>query len=96
MNYLGPYVYSYVDNQSDNALPLLLMQNLPQDGVIYGIESPLIAVYHQLDVTFDLGDNKVQIRIPIHLSSTSKESPISPAKYTISSKRSALLASPLL
>ncbi|KAG0745852.1 hypothetical protein G6F62_003090 [Rhizopus arrhizus] len=86
MNYLGPYVYSYVDNQSDNALPLLLMQNLPQDGVIYGIESPLIAVYHQLDVTFDLGDNKVQIRIPIHLSSTSKESPISPAKYTVESQ----------
>ncbi|KAI9265635.1 hypothetical protein BY458DRAFT_556698 [Sporodiniella umbellata] len=72
IKYLGPSVYNYVNNQAVDTsdLPLLIIQQLPPKNVIHGIESPLIAIYHQLDVTFDMGQEKAQTRIPIYMSST--------------------------
>ncbi|RCI03426.1 hypothetical protein CU098_008627 [Rhizopus stolonifer] len=84
IKYLGPSVVNYIDSQSNNTLPLLIMQKIPPTNITPGIESPLVAIYHQLDITFNLGDdNNSQTRVPIYISSTSKAFSDLPLKYDI-------------
>ncbi|RCH99657.1 hypothetical protein CU097_004857 [Rhizopus azygosporus] len=71
ITHLDPAMINYISTQSDNINDhsLLLKQKVPKIGIICGTESPLVAIYHQLDITFDLGNDKVQTRIPIYVSS---------------------------
>ncbi|KAI9269928.1 hypothetical protein BY458DRAFT_182492 [Sporodiniella umbellata] len=57
-NYIEPYP-SNIDIS-----PLLLIQNAPEI-MAFDVESPLVAISHQLEITFDLTHSKLQTRIPI-------------------------------
>lgn len=70
---IQPVTLNTIDPEAD-VLPLLLLHTLRDTSLLTpGIESPLISIYHQLEVTFNFGGgqqhDEIRAKIPILVSS---------------------------
>lgn len=70
---IQPVTLNTIDPEAD-VLPLLLLHNLRENSLLTpGIESPLISIYHQLEVTFNFGSgqqhDEIRAKIPVLVSS---------------------------
>ncbi|CAO3672161.1 unnamed protein product [Rhizopus stolonifer] len=84
---LYPITTSHVETLSSNIdiSPLLLTQSIPET-IIFGIDSPLVTIVHQLDVTFDLFHSKLQTRIPILMTTVPSSDDIKRISYPAESQ----------
>lgn len=68
---IQPVTLNTID-QDHQLLPLLLLHDLDSSLLTPGIESPLVAIYHQLEVIFNFGDHEhdeIRAKIPVLVSS---------------------------
>ncbi|GAA5805394.1 hypothetical protein HPULCUR_010910 [Helicostylum pulchrum] len=68
---IQPVTLNTID-QDHQALPLLLLHDLGSSVLTPAIESPLVAIYHQLEVTFNFGGHEleeIRAKIPVLVSS---------------------------
>ncbi|GAA5813804.1 hypothetical protein MFLAVUS_007291 [Mucor flavus] len=68
---IQPVTLNTID-QDHQLLPLLLLHDLGSSVLTPAIESPLVAIYHQLEVTFNFGGHEleeIRAKIPVLVSS---------------------------
>lgn len=73
-------------DQQNQLLPLLLIHDISNCVLTPGIESTLITIYHQLEVTFNFGDqghDDIRAKIPIIVSSVPESDDKTKKKYNV-------------